>query len=87
MLIPWKRDHSLVVKWAPCKRLLSVRFRLVPLIFNMLHKLRQQINRHKFTQSNRLPLRRARQFLMNRFRSVRVDLPSAPLRAAMGLVR
>lgn len=53
----------------------------------MLHKLKQQINRFKFTDSNRLPLRRARQFLMNRFRTVRLDMPSAPLRAAMGLVR
>ncbi len=44
----------------------------------MLHKLKQQINRYKFTDSNRLPLRRARQFLMNRFRSVRLDMPSAP---------
>lgn len=54
---------------------------------SMLHKLKQQITRFKFTDSNRLPLRRARQFLMNRFRTVRLDMPSAPLRAAMGLVR
>ena len=53
----------------------------------MLHKLKQGINRYRFTPSNRLPLRRARQFLMNRFRTVRSDTPSAPLRAAMGLVR
>lgn len=53
----------------------------------MLHKIRQQLSRHKFNQSNRTPLRRARQFLMNRFRIVRFDTPSAPLRAAMGLVR
>lgn len=57
------------------------------LFTTMLHKLKQQINRFKFTDSNRLPLRRARQFLMNRFRTVRLDMPSAPLRAAMGLVR
>ena len=57
------------------------------LLYPMLHKLKQQINRYRFTDSNRLPLRRARQFLMNRFRSVRLDMPSAPLRAAMGLVR
>lgn len=56
-------------------------------LHSMLHKLKQQINRFKFTDSNRLPLRRARQFLMNRFRTVRLDMPSAPLRAAMGLVR
>jgi len=53
----------------------------------MLHKIKQHINRHRFTPSNRLPLRRARQFLMNRFRTVRYDTPSASLRAAMGLVR
>jgi hypothetical protein len=53
----------------------------------MLHKLKQNITRYRFTQSNRLPLRRARQFLMNRFRTIRSDTPSAPLRAAMGLVR
>lgn len=53
----------------------------------MLHKLKQGLYKHKLTPSNRLPLRRARQFLMNRFRTVRSDMPSAPLRAAMGLVR
>lgn len=53
----------------------------------MLHKLKQNMHRHRLNSSNRLPLRRARQFLMNRFRTVRADMPSAPLRAAMGLVR
>ena len=53
----------------------------------VLNKLKQNINRYRFTPSNRFPLRRARQFLMNRFRTIRSDMPSAPLRAAMGLVR
>jgi hypothetical protein len=53
----------------------------------MLHKIKQHVSRYRFTPSNRLPLRRARQFLMNRFRAVRSDTPSAALRAAMGLVR
>ena len=82
-----KRGCSLVVKWAPCKRLLSVRFRPAPINSNMLHKLKQQINRYRLTSSNRLPTRRARQFLLNYLRLVREDTASFKLRAAMGLIR
>jgi ribosomal protein S14 len=53
----------------------------------MLHKLRQQINRHRRTLSNRVPNRRARQFLLNYLRFVREDTASYKLRAAMGLIR
>jgi hypothetical protein len=53
----------------------------------MLHKLKQQISRCKLTSSNRLPQRRARQFLLNYLRSVREETASARLRAAMGLIR
>src|SRR5680860_70164 len=81
------RGHSLVVKWAPCKRLLSVRFRLAPPNKSpMIHKLKQQNRRHKFTPSNRLPNRRARLYLVNFLRTVRQYTPSAYLRATMGLL-
>jgi ribosomal protein S14 len=53
----------------------------------MLHKLKQQTNRYKLTPSNRLPNRRARQFLLNYFRFIREDIASYKLRAAMGLIR
>jgi len=53
----------------------------------MLHKLKQQITRYKFTSSNRLPNRRARQFLLNYLRFIREDVASFRLRAAMGLIR
>jgi len=53
----------------------------------MLHKLKQQITRYKFTSSNRLPNRRARQFLLNYLRLIREDVASFKLRAAMGLIR
>jgi len=53
----------------------------------MLHKLKQQTQRYKFTSSNRLPNRRARQFLLNYLRTVRLDTSSFYLRAAMGLIR
>lgn len=86
-LVPF-RGHSLVVKWVPCKRLLSVRFRLTPpLLYDMLHKLRQNTLRYRFTSSNRLPLRRARKFLTNHIRMIRLETSSAPMRAAMGLIR
>lgn len=77
---------SLVVKWAPCKRLLSVRFRPAP-NFLVLHKLKQQAARYRLTPSNRLPNRRARQFLLNYLRLVREEAASSKLRAAMGLIR
>jgi hypothetical protein len=77
-----------MVKWAPCKRLPSVRFRPAPPNFYyVIHKLKQQITRYRFTPSNRLPNRRARQFLFNYLRLVREDTTSARLRAAMGLIR
>jgi len=53
----------------------------------MLHKLKQQTTRHQLTSSNRLPNRRARQFLLNYLRLVRADVASFKLRAAMGLIR
>jgi ribosomal protein S14 len=53
----------------------------------MLHKLKQQISRYKFTPSNRTPNQRARQFLLNYLRYVRVDLASYKLRGAMGLIQ
>jgi len=53
----------------------------------MLHKLKQQITRYQFTPSNRTPNRRARQFLLNYLRLVRVDVASYKIRGAMGLIR
>lgn len=53
----------------------------------MLHKLKQQTTRYKRTVSNRVPNRRARQFLLNYLRFVREDIASYKLRAAMGLIR
>lgn len=53
----------------------------------MLHKLKQNTLRYRFTSSNRLPLRRARQFLLNHIRTIRLETSSAPMRAAMGLIR
>jgi ribosomal protein S14 len=53
----------------------------------MLHKLKQQTTRYQLTSSNRLPNRRARQFLLNYLRFVREDTASFQLRAAMGLIR
>lgn len=53
----------------------------------MLHKLRQNILRYRLTSSNRLPLRRARKFLTNHIRMIRLETSSAPMRAAMGLIR
>lgn len=53
----------------------------------MLFKLQQQIQRWRFTTSNRLPNRRARQYLLNYLRTNRYHRPSAHLRAAMGLIR
>ena len=53
----------------------------------MLHKLKQQTTRYRLTSSNRLPNRRARQFLLNYLRFVREDAASFKLRAAMGLIR
>jgi len=53
----------------------------------MLHKLRQNTLRYRFTSSNRLPLRRARKFLTNHIRMLRLETSSAPMRAAMGLIR
>lgn len=53
----------------------------------MLHKLKQNTLRYRFTSSNRLPLRRARQFLLNHIRMIRLETSSAPMRAAMGLIR
>ena len=52
----------------------------------MLHKLKQQTTRYKFTSSNRLPNRSARRFLLNYLRLVREDVVSFQLRAAMGLI-
>jgi len=52
----------------------------------MLHKLKQQTARYRFTSSNRLPNRRARQFLLNYLRLVREETTSSGLRAAMGLI-
>jgi ribosomal protein S14 len=54
---------------------------------HMLHKLKQQTTRYRLTSSNRLPLRRARQFLLNYLRLVREEATSPKLRAAMGLIR
>ena len=53
----------------------------------MLHKLKQQTTRYQLTPANRLPNRRARQFLLNYLRFVREDTASFQLRAAMGLIR
>jgi ribosomal protein S14 len=53
----------------------------------MLHKLKQQTTRYRLTSSNRLPNRRARQFLLNYLRFIREDTASYKLRAAMGLIR
>jgi len=53
----------------------------------MIHKLKQQTTRYRLTSSNRLPNRRARQFLLNYLRLVREDIASFKLRAAMGLIR
>jgi ribosomal protein S14 len=53
----------------------------------MLNKLKQQTQRWSLAPSNRLPSRRARHFLVNYMRMVRFNAPSAPLRAAIGLVR
>jgi len=53
----------------------------------MLHKLRQQIQRHRFTSSDRLPNRRARRFLLNYLRLVRAGTASFRLRGAMGLIQ
>jgi ribosomal protein S14 len=53
----------------------------------MLHKLKQQTQRYKFTPSNRLPNRRARQFLLNYLRFIREDIASYKIRGAMGLIR
>jgi len=53
----------------------------------MLHKLKQQTQRWRLTASNRLPNRRARQYLLNYLRTIRHHRPSAHLRAAMGLIR
>jgi len=53
----------------------------------MLHKGRQQIHRFRFTPAHRLPTRRARHFLTNYIRTVRSDIPSAPLRAALGYLQ
>jgi len=53
----------------------------------MLHKTKQQLERHLFTPSNRLPSLRSRQFLLNYFQAVRTTRPFGPMRAAMGVVR
>ena len=53
----------------------------------MLHKLRQFVKRQGKTTSNRLPLLRSRQYLVNNLRRARYGNPSAPIRAAMGLLR
>ena len=53
----------------------------------MLHKLRQMTSRYRLTSSNRLPTRRARQFITNQLRVIREERSSGPLRAAMGLIR
>jgi len=53
----------------------------------MLHKGRQQIHRFRFTAAHRLLTRRARHFLTNYIRTVRSDIPSAPLRAALGYLQ
>ncbi len=52
----------------------------------MLSKLRQQTTRFRYTNSNRLSLRRARQYLLNFFRLLRRKRPSAPLRGAGGIL-
>ena len=52
----------------------------------MLHKLKQQTTRYRFTSSNRLPNRRARRFLLNYLRLVREVFASPKLRASMGLI-
>ena len=56
-------------------------------LVRMLHKLRQQIQRHRFTSSDRLPNRRARRFLLNYLRLVRTGTASFRLRGAMGLIQ
>jgi len=53
----------------------------------MIHKLKQQTQRYRFTPQNRLPNRRARRFLLNYLRYVREEFASYKLRAAMGLIR
>jgi len=52
----------------------------------LLHKLKQQTTRYRFTASNRLPNRRARRFLLNYLRFIRAETISPELRAAMGLI-
>lgn len=51
----------------------------------MLFKLKQQISRYRFTESNRLPNRRARLFLVNHLRLIRNYKSAAIARAALGL--
>lgn len=51
----------------------------------MLFKLKQQISRYRFTESNRLPNRRARLFLVNHLRLIRNHKSAAIARAALGL--
>lgn len=53
----------------------------------MLHKLKQQTQRFRFTSSDRLPNRRARRFLLNYLRFVRAGTASYRLRGAMGLIQ
>jgi len=53
----------------------------------MKHKVKQQITRYRFTASNRTPNRRARQFLLNYLRYLRVDRASYKIRGAMGLIQ
>lgn len=53
----------------------------------MLHKTKQQRNRHLRTASNRLPNRRSREFLINVLRRIRLSRTSPGLRGALGFLR
>lgn len=53
----------------------------------MVHKIKQFIQKYRYTPSNRIPNLRSRQFLLNHIRLLRRNASSAAMRAAMGLLR
>jgi ribosomal protein S14 len=59
----------------------------IPSTSTMQHKLKQQLNREKYTTSNRLPALRSRQFLLNALRLGYTADAAEDLRVARGRIR